>query len=355
MVNPIIFISYSWDNDAHINWVLNLAQRLREIGIDVILDKYELKLGHDLLYFMEQSVAKSDKVLLILTPNYKLKAEKREGGVGYEYSIISSRMYELNVKNNKFIPILKYGTKHQSIPHYFESKLYLDMTNEGQFDAQLESLVRDIYEVPKLQKPNLGVKPFYVIEQEFYSKEYTKDLEFLFMERQVVLFLEDRLGKVAICKDEILMKVMKETQYYEDIFTNDGLIDNIKTSPGEIEETRKESGNIIVKTKLDKIYKSGDFLTYSSSCFYIDGHQNQSEYFTVWSGYPTRKLSITVVFPDDRTYIKHKIFKKTNKSDRTVSESPFNLNEVFYQHRKALQVVIQEPDLYDKYRIEWDW
>ena len=355
MNNPTVFISYSWDNNEHNNWVLNLSKNLREIGIDVILDKYELRLGHDLLYFMEQSVSKSDKVLLILTPNYKIKAEKREGGVGYEYSIITSKMYELNVKNKKFIPILKSGTRILSLPSYFESKLYLDMTNDKEFEENFESLVRAIYEAPKIQKPNLGSVPFYIIEQEFYSNEYTKDLEFLFMERNVVLLLEDSLGEIAVCRDEILMKVMKETEYYEDIFTNDGQIDKIRTSPGEIIQTRRESGNLIVKTKLNKIYKKEDLLSYNSSCTYIDGHKDKSEYFTVWSGYPTKKLSITVVFPNDRLYKAFKVFKKTNKSDRVTDKSPFNLNELDYQNKKALQIIIQEPDLFDKYRIEWDW
>ena len=82
MNNPKVFISYSWDNEPHKEWVLNLATQLRNKGVDVILDIWELTAGKDKDYFMENSVANSDKVLLILTPDYKTKAENRQGEIG---------------------------------------------------------------------------------------------------------------------------------------------------------------------------------------------------------------------------------------------------------------------------------
>ena len=97
--NPSVFISYSWDNEDHKNWVLNLAKRLRENGIEVILDRYELQGGKNITHFMERALQSADKVLVIFTPNYKLKADKREGGVGYEYSILNNDIYK-NIKKN---------------------------------------------------------------------------------------------------------------------------------------------------------------------------------------------------------------------------------------------------------------
>ncbi len=40
---PVIFISYSWDSEEHKEWVLNLANKLCDDGIDVILDRYHLR------------------------------------------------------------------------------------------------------------------------------------------------------------------------------------------------------------------------------------------------------------------------------------------------------------------------
>jgi predicted alpha/beta hydrolase family esterase len=42
---PKLFISYSWSNPEHEQWVLDLATQLRESEVDVILDKWDLKEG----------------------------------------------------------------------------------------------------------------------------------------------------------------------------------------------------------------------------------------------------------------------------------------------------------------------
>ncbi len=52
--DPKIFISYSWTNETHEEWVINLATELRENGVDVILDKWDLKEGHDANAFMKK-------------------------------------------------------------------------------------------------------------------------------------------------------------------------------------------------------------------------------------------------------------------------------------------------------------
>ena len=85
---PKIFISYSWSSDA---LVLPLAERLVSHGIDVVLDKWDLKEGQDKYVFMEQCVNDPDitKVLIICDKAYATKANNRTGGVGDETVIIS--------------------------------------------------------------------------------------------------------------------------------------------------------------------------------------------------------------------------------------------------------------------------
>ena len=57
MENPIkLFISYSWTNQDHETWVLNLANDLVENGVHVIIDKWDLKEGQDSYSFMEKMV-----------------------------------------------------------------------------------------------------------------------------------------------------------------------------------------------------------------------------------------------------------------------------------------------------------
>ena len=81
---PTAFISYSWDSEEHRRWVIALATRLRENGVDVVLDCWHLKLGADKTLFMEKAIRENDHVLLICPPKYKEKADSRLGGVGLE-------------------------------------------------------------------------------------------------------------------------------------------------------------------------------------------------------------------------------------------------------------------------------
>ena len=89
---PKTFISYAWGSD---DLVFELAQRLVSDGVDVVLDKWELKEGQDKYAFMERCVNDPEitKVLIVCDKAYAQKANERSGGVGDETVIISSEIY----------------------------------------------------------------------------------------------------------------------------------------------------------------------------------------------------------------------------------------------------------------------
>jgi hypothetical protein len=70
MVSPGCFISYSWDSEQHREWVLKLATRLRECGVDAILDQFHRTPGRDLTKFMDKPIWESSYVLLVCTLNF---------------------------------------------------------------------------------------------------------------------------------------------------------------------------------------------------------------------------------------------------------------------------------------------
>lgn len=160
-----VFISYSWDNLEHQEWVLNLSKDLMEkFGIDVILDQFELSAGKDLTHFMESSLEKADKVLVVLTPNYKEKAENRKSGVGYETSMISQEIFESPISKVKFIPILRIGSQVESAPKFLKSKLYHQMGDDDRYINRLYELSKLIYDKPLIDKPKLGAIPDFKTE-----------------------------------------------------------------------------------------------------------------------------------------------------------------------------------------------
>ncbi len=168
MTAPKLFMSYSWTSEAHCKWVLDLATQLRESGIDVILDIWELKEGDDKYVFMEKAVTDGEikKVAIISDRMYALKADGREGGVGTETQIISKELYE-KVKQDKFVAIVaeKDEDGDPCLPTYFKSRIYIDLTDVDRFSGEFERLVRWVYDKPLNVKPELGQAPFYVKEE----------------------------------------------------------------------------------------------------------------------------------------------------------------------------------------------
>lgn len=157
--HPVVAISYSWDNDEHENWVLQLATRLQaEYGIKVILDKWELRFGKLLPHFMEHAIRDSQRVICVMTPNYKKKSDGLEGGVGVEYSIISAEMQK-DLKTEKFIPLLREGDFKQVTPVFLSGRDFVDMRDESKYDEKIVELARDIWNEPKCKKPEIGPRP----------------------------------------------------------------------------------------------------------------------------------------------------------------------------------------------------
>lgn len=156
--NPVVFFSYSWDNDEHRFWVLKLASELIKNGIDVLIDEWDIeKYNNDLHVFMESGIRNSDKVIMVCTQNYAKKANDRQGGVGVENTIITGEFYDKS-KENKFIPIVrKYDTKlTDSLPSYLKTKFTIDFSKDTEFRIKFEELVRKILNIPKFKKPELG-------------------------------------------------------------------------------------------------------------------------------------------------------------------------------------------------------
>lgn len=167
-MNQKVFISYSWTTREHEEWVLALAQRLMSDGIEVVLDKWDLKEGHDLYNFMESMVKSPEinKVLIIIDKKYTDKADSRTGGVGTETQIISPQIYR-DVSQEKFIPIVRERNNEGEayMPTYLNGRLYVDLSIDEHFEKNYESLIRNIFERPSFSKPKLGKAPSYLFEE----------------------------------------------------------------------------------------------------------------------------------------------------------------------------------------------
>ena len=159
---PKVFISYSHDSQEHKKWVLDFATRLRNTGIDAILDQWELKPGDDLPHFMETHLAKSDYILMICSDTYVNKANLGKGGVGYEKMIITSELLS-GIESNKIIPIIKQNGTH-NVPTFLKSKFFINFSRTDEFELSYDDLIRAIHNSPLYKKPEIGNNPFTPVE-----------------------------------------------------------------------------------------------------------------------------------------------------------------------------------------------
>jgi formylglycine-generating enzyme required for sulfatase activity len=164
---PRCFISYSWDSEPHKAWVRKLATRLRDNGIDAILDQFHCKPGMDLTEFMEKSVRESSFVLLVCTPTFAQKANAGAGGVGYEKAIVTGEIFTGEAGQTKFIPVLREGEAKESLPSYLKSRLFVDFRDDTIFENRLEELLRHFYDEPLHPAPPIGPRPQFGMKPRF--------------------------------------------------------------------------------------------------------------------------------------------------------------------------------------------
>lgn len=165
--NPRVFISYSWTTQKYQQYVLSIATRLVENGVDVIIDKWDLQEGSDKYQFMETMVTDKtvSKVLLMCDQQYQEKADSRKSGVGEEALILSKEVYS-SVGSTKFIPVIteKDSEGNPFLPTFVSGRIWVDLTDGPHFFMEFEKLLRAIFGKPLEKKPPLGSAPSFVTE-----------------------------------------------------------------------------------------------------------------------------------------------------------------------------------------------
>lgn len=154
---PKAFISYSWDDVGHKQWVREFAARLRADGIDATLDQWAVVPGDRLPLFMEQAIRENSYVLIVCTPKYKEKSDKRKGGVGYEGDIMTAEVYAQG-NHRKFIPILRRGDWTSAIPSWLGGKYSIDMSSDPYAEEAYGDLIATLHNL-RNQAPPVGAGP----------------------------------------------------------------------------------------------------------------------------------------------------------------------------------------------------
>lgn len=135
------FLSYKWESEAHSDWVRKLAVDLRNMGVEAILDQFEVRYGDSFTSYMQQHINAADVILFVITPAAVVAAEAAAGDGGalkFEVQMMSARR---NAEGTRIIGIYRAGDRP---PHYLRDHRYADFRDDNRYAIELRKLADDL-------------------------------------------------------------------------------------------------------------------------------------------------------------------------------------------------------------------
>jgi hypothetical protein len=176
---PRVFISYSHDSREHRERVLDLAERLRDEGVDAWIDQYEPSPPQAWPDWCEAEIARADFVLVVCTPTYHERMQRAQApgtgqGVLWEARLIKQELYDLDSASKKFVPVLFADGRREDIPRAIKGasffwietpdgyeSLYRLLTNQPYVTPRPPGPIRVLDQRPPSRLPPLAPQPVY--------------------------------------------------------------------------------------------------------------------------------------------------------------------------------------------------
>ncbi|MCB1717511.1 MAG: TIR domain-containing protein [Candidatus Competibacteraceae bacterium] len=142
-----VLISYSHDSAAHREYVLSLSERLRDDGIETVLDQYENGTPEQgWPRWMLDQLDVAQKVLVICTETYyrRFRGHEESGkgkGVNWEGALITQALYDARSASNKFIPVLFDSGDERYIPEPLRSQTCYTVIIEDSYQSLYDALL----------------------------------------------------------------------------------------------------------------------------------------------------------------------------------------------------------------------
>ena len=117
-----VFISYSHDSIGHGEHVLKLSERLRQDGIETLLDQYVNGAPQQgWPRWMLDQLDAAGSVLVVCTETYyrRFRGHEEPGkgkGVDWEGALINQEIYDSRSQTLKFVPVFLSNTNKDWIP-----------------------------------------------------------------------------------------------------------------------------------------------------------------------------------------------------------------------------------------------
>ncbi|OFY43676.1 MAG: hypothetical protein A2X18_09535 [Bacteroidetes bacterium GWF2_40_14] len=234
-----IFISYSHEPLKFKKLTHRFADKLIELGLPIVIDKYDLRYGHNVDQFMKDiaNVDLYNYILVICTTEYKARADLHVGSVGKE-AIELRKLIKDNPFQEKVIPVIIEESKNPKslLPDFFpENTFYSDLSKEFNFDKiETQKLVEHIRGVRPL-KPKLSeletlvsyaLSEYPGLPKELIgkTKQNTDDLIYNYCRDSYVKMLELGIWLNLSKEIESIEKIYTDLQYFSDYIPDIDLV-----------------------------------------------------------------------------------------------------------------------------------
>ena len=132
-----LFLSHASEDK---DWCEKLAERLRNEGVRVWFDGWQIKPGHHLEAKLNEGLEKSRKLVAVWTPNYF-----REGKVWTLAEGFAKQHSDVLAQDRPIIPLLKADCE---IPLFTKPHYRIDFRNPDDFELSFRALI-DALDLPK--------------------------------------------------------------------------------------------------------------------------------------------------------------------------------------------------------------
>lgn len=146
MTDPIVFISYSHDSDAHRQRVLDLSTRLRHDGYETRIDRYVPGSPTEgWPRWMLNQLDEATHVLVVCTATYyrRFRGQEAPGvgkGVDWEGGAITQELYDGKSLNTRFIPVVFDPADTAHIPEPLRSSTHYRPTDDVAYEQLLDAI-----------------------------------------------------------------------------------------------------------------------------------------------------------------------------------------------------------------------
>ncbi len=129
-----VFISYSWDDEAHVDDVLTLAQWLRWGGVDAWLDRFDAPTEPWPVWTRRQ-VAAAETVRVVGSELYRRRVvrEHLDGtspGATWEGAIISNEVHASVADPDTFVPVVLSPADAEHVPFFLAGRVVYDVSDD---------------------------------------------------------------------------------------------------------------------------------------------------------------------------------------------------------------------------------